>query len=100
MTEKVFEPVKRAGIWFSELFHYVLLFVAVLPAPIFLTGTRRSHVRAVPEALRTLLGHARNDDERGEVYIQKVTLDASEKHNSEAVATVSAVSVNRRISMP
>ena len=28
MTEKVFEPVKRAGIWFSELFHYVLLFVA------------------------------------------------------------------------
>ncbi|MCP5142667.1 MAG: phosphate-starvation-inducible PsiE family protein [Chromatiales bacterium] len=27
MTERVFAPLKRSGIWFSELFHYILLFI-------------------------------------------------------------------------
>lgn len=37
----------------------VLLLAAVLPAPILLTGTRRSHLRSVPEALAALLAFTR-----------------------------------------
>ncbi|MCB1736398.1 MAG: phosphate-starvation-inducible PsiE family protein [Gammaproteobacteria bacterium] len=46
MTEKVFEPVKRAGILFSEIFHYILLFVAgivILWATIDEVGVILSH---------------------------------------------------------